>query len=282
MEDAQFALYAEVQHAHWWFSGRREIMRAIVHRLAAPSESTVVVDIGCGTGSNIGALSDEYACVGFDQSPEAIRFAEHHFPKVRFHCGSSPGISGETLGKARVVLIMDVLEHVPDDFSFLSSHLAAASPGAEFLMTVPAKMTLWNEQDVRLGHYRRYERDRLERLWQELPVTVRLLSYYNARLYPFVSVIRPLTRLTRRAWGDAGTDVSRHIGPANWVLGRVFSSEKAVLLDALDGRRRRGFARGVSLIAVLRREAGEIRPRERPDDVPPDPFDPDRGNGPHI
>ena len=81
-------------------------------------------------------------------------------------------------------LLMDVLEHVPDDFAFLSELLAASSPGAHFLITVPANPSFWSAHDESNGHYRRYEPDRLGRLWSGLPVTTRLLTYFNARLYP--------------------------------------------------------------------------------------------------
>jgi len=278
LEDAQFALYAEVQEAHWWFAGRREIVRAIVHRLVAPSRSTIVVDVGCGTGSNIAALADEYSCVGLEPSAEAVRFAQARSPSARFYWGASPDALGEIAGMARLFLLMDVLEHVADDFHLLSRYLAAASPGAEFLITVPADMSIWNEQDIRLGHYRRYDRRRLERLWEGLPVSVKLLSHYNARLYPIVRLIRAIGRATNRTWGDAGTDVNRRTGPMNRLLRRIFAGEQRILLELLEGRRSIGYSRGVSLIAVLRREPGIATPRARPADIEPDPFHPEESH----
>ena len=44
----------------------------------------------------------------------------------------------------------------------LSELLAAASPGCYFLLTVPADPSLWSEHDESFGHYRRYDRARLE------------------------------------------------------------------------------------------------------------------------
>ena len=40
----------------------------------------------------------------------------------------------------------------------LSGLLAAAAPGAYFLLTVPADESLWSEHDESFGHYRRYDR----------------------------------------------------------------------------------------------------------------------------
>ena len=67
-----------------------------------------------------------------------------------------------------------------------SELLAAARPGTYFLLTVPADQGLWSEHDKSFGHYRRYDLHRFEQIWQGLPVTPLLASYYNTRLYPGV------------------------------------------------------------------------------------------------
>jgi hypothetical protein len=41
--------------------------------------------------------------------------------------------------------------------------------------------------------------------------------------------------------------------PFNGILERIFTSEARVLIDVLRGKRERGFSRGVSLIALLRK-----------------------------
>jgi len=82
-----------------------------------------------------------------------------------------------------------------------------------------------------------------------------LVSYYNTFLYPIVKGLRALGRLRGRAWGFAGTDFRVPMWPFNGILQRVLASEARVLIDVLRGRRERGFAFGVSLIALLRKSA---------------------------
>jgi hypothetical protein len=74
----------------------------------------------------------------------------------------------------------------------------------------------------------------------------------------------------------AGTDVSLPARPINALLGSILAGEGRVLIELLSGRRR-GYSAGVSLVAILRREAGEIVPRSKPGDVVPDLFDPATG-----
>jgi SAM-dependent methyltransferase len=263
-----FRLHAEIEERHWWFVGRRRILQRVVHTLLPPDPRATVVDVGCGTGANLAALSRDYRCVGIDTSPEAIALARSRFPGVEFVCGAAPEDLGSVAGEADLFLLMDVLEHVEDDFALLSRLLAASRPGAQFLITVPADRSLWSEHDVSFGHYRRYEPERLSMLWRDLPIQVRLLSYFNARLYPIVRMARELSRRRGHAGGEAGTDLRLPPAPVNRLLTRVFAGESGVLLDQLAGGR--GYSRGVSLLAVLQRGEGVITPRQRPPDAPAD------------
>jgi SAM-dependent methyltransferase len=249
-------------------------MRALIRRVLPASPDKTVVDVGCGTGGNIAALTQDYPCIGIDESAEAIRLARARFPKVPFICGAVPHDWVDVKGQVGLFLLMDVLEHVDDDFLALSQLLSMAKPGSYLLLTVPADMGLWSEHDVSFGHYRRYDLDRLRRVWSGLPVQTCLVSYYNSRLYPMVKAMRALSRLRGHADGIAGTDFRVPIRPLNRLLEETFAGEARVLLAALEGNRARGFSRGVSLIALLRREPGEICPRRRPLDLSPDPHDP--------
>lgn len=269
MEHDLFQLHADLEEAHWWFLGRRDIMRRIV-RWALPPGGSLIVDVGCGTGANIGSLSPDYKCVGVDPSAEGIRLAAERFPGVSFVRGQAPEDIQAHVEGADLFLMMDVLEHVPDDFRLLSSILALAKPGAQVLITVPAHPYLWSEHDLRLHHYRRYELPRLRRLWRGLPVTERLASYFNARLYPVARIARAVSRLRGRALGRGGTDLAMPPGPVNAVLRRTFAGESGVLLRLAEGQRRRGFRTGLSLIALIQRGPGRIAPFDRPSDVPAD------------
>lgn len=249
-------------------------MRAILEQVARPDGQTTVVDVGCGTGANLATLADGYRCVGIDTSSEAIDLAARRFPDVRFVCGLAPDDLGDAVHEAGIFLVMDVLEHVPDDFELLSSLLAAAKPGARFLITVPAHAGLWSPHDVAFGHYRRYDRERLLSVWSGLPVNVKLCSYYNSRLYPVVRGVRAMNRLLGRSSGASGTDFNLPAAPINDGLTRLFAGESRRLIDVIHGRRPSGYCTGVSLIALIERREGEIVPRKKPDWVAADVYNP--------
>ena len=269
MQIDQFQLHADIEDRHWWFCGRRRIVRRLLAEIVPPGSGRRIVDVGCGTGANIASLADAYDCHGIDPSAEGIRLAKARFPSVQFTCGLAPEDFGSAERTADVMLAMDVMEHVPDDFALASSLLSVLKPGGHLLVTVPADETLWSPHDVNFGHYRRYNRERLEQVWRGLPVTPLLVSHYMARLLPVVRTVRAVNRWRGRAVGAAGTDFAMPPRWLNGLLERTFAGETDRLVMAMR-EPSRGYCRGVSLIAILRREAGGIARRRRPADVPTD------------
>jgi SAM-dependent methyltransferase len=299
MHSAQFELHATLEDRHWWFVARRRIIRRLIDHVlspaekirhavdadavksclskaADPNERPLVIDIGCGTGANIASLSDSYRCVGIDSAADAIQWARQKFPRVQFIEGHAPGDLGRLITEARLILMMDVLEHVEDDFRLFSSVLAASSPGTYFLITVPADLSLWSKHDETFGHYRRYDTARFSQLWHDLPVETLLVSHYNTRLYPLVKAVRKFNRLFRRSAGEYGTDFRLPSPPVNWVCQNIFAGEWDMLFDTLN-HQDEGYERGVSLLALVQRKAGTMEVRTKPKSAGLDYFDPDAG-----
>jgi SAM-dependent methyltransferase len=273
MKSAQFELHADIEQRHWWFVARRQILQSVVNAVLPPSHETTIVDVGCGTGANLAALSDQYSCIGIDASSEAVRLAAERFPHSRFVCGAAYEMP-EMLAAADLVMLNDVLEHVRDDFRMFSELLSRATPGAYFLVTVPADLALWSRHDEAFGHYRRYSQRRLEQVWQGLPVSTAFVSHFNARLYPIVRAVRRVGQWRGKSAGRAGTDFALPSAVTNDLLTRVFAGERRKLTALAQGKSQPPYRFGVSLMALLRREEGEFEPRRRPGYISSDVFDP--------
>ncbi len=265
---------ATVEGRHWWFAARRKILRALAAELVPPSKDALVLDIGCGTGGNSGALADDYRVVGLDDSATAIELASERFPSARFVCGDVRTALEGCWDDARLVLLMDVIEHVEDDFELLSTVVAHTRPGCHYLVTVPADPELWSAHDVASRHWRRYTRPRLERVWRDLPVEPLLVTPCNAVLAPLVRAARALRRGKKPVHGS-GADLAIPARPVNALLRWTFEREAGPLVRALRRRRHGVYRDGISLLAILRRTPGAATVLGKPPDVPPDEHRPD-------
>ena len=273
MQEAQFDLHAEIEDRHWWFAGRRAIVKRLLEKVVPPDPKALVIDVGCGTGANVAALGGSYQCLGLDQSSHAIDLARSRFAGIEYACHADVSASADRFASASAVLLMDVLEHVQDDFSLLSQVLSLLRPGAHVLITVPADPSLWSVHDESFGHWRRYEAERLRATWRGLAVEERLLSHYNSRLFPVIKLVRTIGRKRARASGAAGTDFTMPPGPLNGWLERFFAGEGNALERRID-EGGAGHARGASLIAILRRSDGQLLPRTKPQGLPVDQWTP--------
>ncbi len=269
MELPQFNVHAAIEEQHWWFLGRRAIAQALLHRVLPPSRATFILDVGCGTGGMTAALAQDYSCSGIDPIPEAIAMAKQRFPSVDFRCGHAPEDCRDLIGRADAVTLFDVLEHVEDDFLFVSSLLAAMKPDALLLMVAPHDPAIWGAHDRGFDHYRRYTVTRFREIWEGLPVWEKVISPLNSRLYPFARFLRSWSRTHGRSFGPASTDLSLPPRPLNALLTRIFAGEQTRILQVLDGTAG-PFIHGVSILGLIERKKGDITPRPRPADVPPD------------
>jgi SAM-dependent methyltransferase len=70
-------------------------------------------------------------------------------------------------GSFDYLLAFEVLEHIDQDAESLRSWVQFLKPGGRILLSVPAHMSKFNDEDRAVGHYRRYEKAQLRRLLEE-------------------------------------------------------------------------------------------------------------------
>lgn len=259
MHREQFELHAAIERRHWWFCGRRAIVAALVEDLLAEEPAgSVVLDVGCGTGANVAELARQFPCQGMDTAADAIELAREHFEGVTFHHGDVLDPDFALPDGLRLVLLMDVLEHIEDDRGFLKGLVERLPEGARVLLTVPANPALWGKHDEVFGHHRRYTLRSLPAVWAPLPVAVELLSPYCSALYPAIWAVRTAQRPFGGAFGEGETDFTMPPAPVNAALMRLFAHERHRLRELQAGRGR-PLPFGSSLIAVLRKTAAAER-----------------------
>jgi SAM-dependent methyltransferase len=141
-----------------------------------------------------------------------------------------------------LALLMDVLEHVPDDRAVLREAARHVAPGGHVFLTVPAGEWLFSAHDRFLGHYRRYSLASLRATIAAVPeLEIMDLHYY------FASVLAAAVpwRLARRGAAQPSSDLRplpAWMGAAlRWIL-------RAELAVARHNR-----WSGLSVVALCRR-----------------------------
>ncbi len=241
-----------MEELHWWFLARRQILLTLLHELIQPHGR--IIDVGCGTGGLTHFLSADYDVTGVEPSEDAIAFARKRFPSQKFIHGVAPK-DVPNFSQADAILLIEVLEHIEDDRAFVQELFSAMKPGAVLIMMAPADTSLWGPHDDAFEHFRRYDSlAEFRKLWEGLSVEELLVSYCNSRLYPVVKMMRKLSAMRGKSWGKGGTDIEVPMKPVNTLLRKIYESESSTLLKFLKGKTSHTPRKGVTVIAILRKE----------------------------
>jgi len=156
------------------FSGPRDWFRnsLIISEINKRKEAGNILDFGAGNGNLILRLAkDGYTCLGIDKSKTAIR----NLNKKAMKLGFSNKIVGKVgdeksilkLGKKFDVIVSgETLEHIKNDRRVVNSFYKKLKRGGVCVISVPAESKSWDINDDFSGHYRRYDRDDLRKLFE--------------------------------------------------------------------------------------------------------------------
>src|SRR5437870_3704449 len=104
------------EERHWWYRGRRAIVRSEVEQLTRDGRPKLL-DAGCGSGLMLSKLERDASVFGLDASREAVALANARGYEVKL---SKVEEIPYRAGTFDVVTCLDVLEHTPDDVRSLT------------------------------------------------------------------------------------------------------------------------------------------------------------------
>jgi SAM-dependent methyltransferase len=230
-----------VERGYWWHVAKRELVTSLLQRhFPAPGR---LIEGGVGGGANLLAFEAMgYRVSGFDLMPEAIEHCRDlGIEDVRTHDLQEPWEIDD--GPVDVVVMLDVLEHVPDPVRVLKNAAETLSTAGGMVITVPAIPALMGPWDRMLGHHRRYSRKMLRTHAAEAGLRVEWLSSWNAfTLAPAIAV-----RMAEKFGKGQRTAEFPRVSPAvNSLLITAARVERA-LLSVVP------IPTGLSLVGVLKR-----------------------------
>lgn len=213
MEETAYAEMYEQEDVHWWFRGRRAVIRALLARTELPPDP-LLLDVGCGTGRNLVELSGFGAATGVDPSASAVTFCQAR-GLADVHQAGLEALPFDD-DRFDLLLACDVIEHVDDDTAALRELRRVATSDGTLLMTVPAYQWLWTDHDVQLHHRRRYTLTLLQRRATAAGWKPVFATYFNSLLLPVVAPLRLASRRSTKRGGH--TDLDRTPAALNGAL----------------------------------------------------------------
>ncbi|MEA2385525.1 MAG: hypothetical protein QOH72_5496 [Solirubrobacteraceae bacterium] len=233
---------------HWWYRGRRRVLRAELDRLPLEPDARLL-DAGCGSGRTMDELARYGRVSGVDLSAEAVATA-----RARGHADVCVARVEDLPFADRTfdaVTCLDVVEHTPDDRATLAELLRVTRPGGLLVVTVPAYQALWSWHDEVNRHFRRYDSSSLRAAAGSAGWDVVGDTHFNSLLLAPAAAVR-LAQRHRRAHTRSDLDVTP--SALNGLLELPLRLESRLI-----GMGRR-LPAGLSLLAVLRRPAAVHRP----------------------
>jgi len=107
--------------------------KSLISRIILPGAR--ILDIGCGTGEFLGALSEKYNVVGIEPEPKAARWAAERFG-FKVHTGDLKSASS-LLEHFDLITMWHSLEHVPDPLETLRNTYSVTENSGWLLIALP-------------------------------------------------------------------------------------------------------------------------------------------------
>ena len=183
MNPDEYLHLARLEANHWYYAGKRELVRRWIQRVQPAQPPAILLDCGARSGYFAQEMSAHCQVKVLDTHEESLFMLREKFQpeQVLTLEGGEIPLPAASLD---YVTALDVLEHTPDD------QARVLKPGGLAVVTVPADMALWSDWDEVLHHYRRYSVAGLSALFDNDDWRLEAVNYTNAFVYPLVWMAR--------------------------------------------------------------------------------------------
>lgn len=230
MDLRELKVKPEELNRHPWELARLEVVLDLMKPLL--QSENIVLDIGCGDlffleALNSKGVNGEFHAVDIAFTNEQMEYFNKRYEDKPFSVYQGMDVLESTIEKdASIVLLLDVIEHIENDITFLQDLVRrkCISSFTLFFITVPAYQWLFCSHDVFLGHYRRYTNKMLKEHVEESGLEVVKIGYFFFTLF----LVRIFSKLMDR---DEKTNST---GLVEWQGSKFVTSltKRILILDA--------------------------------------------------
>ena len=240
---------ARAEATHFWFRGFRLFVTPLLRQATKHRVRPLILDCGCGTGSNLTLLGQFGRAYGFDLTAVGLKIGREA-GRSRLARASVTAVPFPA-NSFDIVTSFDVLYSLEDadEHAAVAEMFRVAKPGGFVVVNVAAMKSLRGDHSVLSREVRRYDRASLARLLTDAGFAIERLTYTNAVLFPAMAIARAVQR--RRGLSleeNADQEIRVPLAPVNAALTAALTVE-SWWLRALDS------PFGSSLLCLARKPA---------------------------
>jgi len=218
MDTAYATAYLGLYRNHWWWRTRETVLLRTLAHLIDRNRPARILDVGCGAGLFFDALAPFGHVEGIESDAALVQQSGKWRNRI------AVGELDESFRPDRpfdTVLMLDVLEHVPDPEQMLRCARRILRPGGRIVITVPAFECLWTSHDDLNHHFRRYRAPQLRHTIREAGLVTESVRY----LFQSLVIPKLFVRAIEAVKGGA-PQIPRVPSPAvNNLLRKWFQAE---------------------------------------------------------
>lgn len=206
---------------HFWMQWRHRLIIRALKRAGGRVQRAL--EIGCGHGVARDMLERDcnFPVDGCDLNRAALEMAPPGRGQLFVYdiFDQEPSM----LERYDAVFLLDVIEHIEDDTSFVKTALRHLRPGGLVMINVPASMLLFSKYDVVAGHVRRYTKSSLAQLLRRCGVADESFESWGLLMMPLLLARKAVLR-----WSNTTGTIRTGFVPPNRASRLVLHAMKDI------------------------------------------------------
>ncbi|HEV8376960.1 MAG TPA: class I SAM-dependent methyltransferase [Candidatus Polarisedimenticolia bacterium] len=211
MDESYGRSYQILYENHWWWRSREAALLDVIQALKPPHGFGRILDVGCGNGVFFDRLRPFGETEGVESSAELLDPNGKHRARIHVAPFDARFQPGRRYG---LVLMLDVLEHLPDPSAALRHALGLLEPGGKIVITVPAFRMLWTTHDDLNHHFTRYTKRSFAGVAREAGLRIDRARYWYQWTFP----VKLAVRVAEKLLGSKPSNPTIPPGPINRAL----------------------------------------------------------------
>lgn len=184
MSQQEFELYDRTEETHWWFKGRRSILRTVLNIIPSVSEKHLL-EVGCGSGGNLKFLFTNFKSTsGLEIDQNALRIAKKKLPTTQVIAGDANTLNAVGR-KFDCIAFCDILYHekILSVESVLNQANQILEEDGYLLITDGAFNFLEGAHTKNVGSARRFTKTQMIKLVSDAGFEVKKCSYWGVAIF---------------------------------------------------------------------------------------------------